>query len=128
MLDILSDYMLLRGYAHQHLDGMIPSEVRKRSIAHFNAPGSPDFAFLFSIHVGGFGINLETADTVIIFDVCFLYSTTLRSCANLFCMRLQSDWNPQNDLQAMVRAHQIGQKSHLNVYRFVDKDMMDVLE
>lgn len=43
---------------------------------------------------------------------------------------LQSDWNPQNDLQAMARAHRIGQKSHVNVYRFVSKDTMeeDVLE
>lgn len=42
----------------------------------------------------------------------------------------QSDWNPQNDLQAMARAHRIGQKSHVNVYRFVSKDTMeeDVLE
>ena len=42
----------------------------------------------------------------------------------------QSDWNPQNDLQAMARAHRIGQKSHVSVYRFVSKDTMeeDVLE
>ncbi|KDR75210.1 hypothetical protein GALMADRAFT_249186 [Galerina marginata CBS 339.88] len=109
MLDILSDYMAFRGYAHQRLDGMVASEARKKSIAHFNAPGSPDFAFLLSTRAGGLGINLETADTVIIFD---------------------SDWNPQNDLQAMARAHRIGQKSHVNVYRFVSKDTMeeDVLE
>jgi len=70
MLDILSDYMALRGYPHQRLDGMVASEARKKSIAHFNAPGSPDFAFLLSTRAGGLGINLETADTVIIFDVC----------------------------------------------------------
>ncbi|EIN11962.1 hypothetical protein PUNSTDRAFT_99321 [Punctularia strigosozonata HHB-11173 SS5] len=109
MLDILSDYMSLRGYLHQRLDGMVASEARKKSIAHFNAPNSPDFAFLLSTRAGGLGINLETADTVIIFD---------------------SDWNPQNDLQAMARAHRIGQKSHVSVYRFVSKDTMeeDVLE
>ncbi|KAG9220710.1 hypothetical protein CCMSSC00406_0003809 [Pleurotus cornucopiae] len=109
MLDILSDYMSLRGYLHQRLDGMVSSDARKKSIAHFNAPGSPDFAFLLSTRAGGLGINLETADTVIIFD---------------------SDWNPQNDLQAMARAHRIGQKSHVSVYRFVSKDTMeeDVLE
>ncbi|KAH8107880.1 SNF2 family N-terminal domain-containing protein [Cristinia sonorae] len=109
MLDILSDYMTLRGYQHQRLDGMVSSDARKKSIAHFNAPGSPDFAFLLSTRAGGLGINLETANTVIIFD---------------------SDWNPQNDLQAMARAHRIGQKSHVSVYRFVSKDTMeeDVLE
>lgn len=69
MLDILSDYMALRGYLHQRLDGMVASEARKKSIAHFNAPGSLDFAFLLSTRAGGLGINLETADTVIIFDV-----------------------------------------------------------
>ncbi|KAF8070626.1 SNF2 family N-terminal domain-containing protein [Lyophyllum atratum] len=109
MLDILSDYMNMRNYQHQRLDGMVASEARKKSIAHFNAPGSADFAFLLSTRAGGLGINLETADTVIIFD---------------------SDWNPQNDLQAMARAHRIGQKSHVSVYRFVSKDTMeeDVLE
>ncbi|KAF9263334.1 hypothetical protein L218DRAFT_980171 [Marasmius fiardii PR-910] len=109
MLDILSDYMSLRGYLHQRLDGMVTSDARKKSIAHFNMPNSPDFAFLLSTRAGGLGINLETADTVIIFD---------------------SDWNPQNDLQAMARAHRIGQKSHVSVYRFVSKDTMeeDVLE
>ncbi|KAJ2796759.1 ATP-dependent DNA helicase Hrp3, partial [Coemansia helicoidea] len=78
MLDILADYMSLRGYSFQRLDGSVPSEVRKRSIEHFNAPGSPDFAFLLSTRAGGLGINLETADTVILYD---------------------SDFNPQADLQ-----------------------------
>ena len=69
MLDILSDYMNLRSYTHQRLDGTVSSDVRKKAIAHFNMPGSPDFAFLLSTRAGGLGINLETADTVIIFDV-----------------------------------------------------------
>lgn len=69
LLDIISDYMSARNYTHQRLDGTVPSDVRKKSIEHFNAPGSPDFAFLLSTRAGGLGINLETADTVIIFDV-----------------------------------------------------------
>jgi len=67
-----------------------------QAMEHFNAPGSSDFAFLLSTRAGGLGINLATADTVIIFD---------------------SDWNPQNDLQAMSRAHRIGQNSTVNIYR-----------
>jgi chromodomain-helicase-DNA-binding protein 1 len=73
LLDIISDYMLARGYVFQRLDGTVPSEARKKSIQHFNAPDSPDFAFLLSTRAGGLGINLETADTVIIFDVCLPY-------------------------------------------------------
>jgi chromodomain-helicase-DNA-binding protein 1 len=96
LLDIISDYMTLRGYIFQRLDGTVSSDLRKKSIEHFNAPGSPDFAFLLSTRAGGLGINLETADTVIIFD---------------------SDYNPQNDLQAMARAHRLGQKNHVNIYR-----------
>ena len=72
MLDIMQDYLQLRGYQYQRLDGTVASEQRKKSIAHFNAPGSTDFVFLLSTRAGGLGINLETADTVIIFDVSIL--------------------------------------------------------
>ncbi|RUS27070.1 SNF2 family N-terminal domain-containing protein, partial [Jimgerdemannia flammicorona] len=109
MLDILSDYMALRGHPHQRLDGSMKPEQRNKAIEHFNAPGSPDFVFLLSTRAGGMGINLVTADTVIIFD---------------------SDWNPQNDLQAMSRAHRIGQTKAVNVYRFISKGTMeeDIIE
>lgn len=104
MLDILGDYMSIKGYQFQRLDGGIASSQRRISIDHFNAPDSKDFAFLLSTRAGGLGINLMTADTVIIFD---------------------SDWNPQADLQAMARAHRIGQKNHVSVYRFVSKDTVE---
>lgn len=109
MLDILSDYLSLRGYVHQRLDGTVSSDVRNRAIDHFNAPDSPDFCFLLSTRAGGLGINLETADTVIIFD---------------------SDWNPQNDLQAMSRAHRLNSKFHVSVFRLLTKGTVeeDVLE
>lgn len=102
MLDILADYLNLRGLPFQRLDGTIAAGPRRVAIDHFNAPGSPDFCFLLSTRAGGLGINLMTADTVILFD---------------------SDWNPQADLQAMARAHRIGQKSHVMVYRLVSKGM-----
>ena len=109
MLDIISDYLSLRGYVHQRLDGTVSSDTRKRAIDHFNAPNSPDFCFILSTRAGGLGINLETADTVIIFD---------------------SDWNPQNDLQAMSRAHRLNSKFHISVFRFLTKGTVeeDVLE
>jgi chromodomain-helicase-DNA-binding protein 1 len=92
MLDILSDYLALRSYQHQRLDGMVSSDSRKKSIAHFNAPGSPDFAFLLSTRAGGLGINLETADTVIIFDVSRMphldHATVSHVCVTRrFCVR-----------------------------------------
>ena len=63
-----------------------------------------DFCFLLSTRAGGLGVNLATADTVIIFD---------------------SDWNPQNDLQAQARAHRIGQKNQVSVYRLVTKSSVE---
>ncbi|KAK7531920.1 P-loop containing nucleoside triphosphate hydrolase protein [Phyllosticta citricarpa] len=104
MLDILGDYLQLRGYQFQRLDGTITSGARRQAIEHFNAPESLDFCFLLSTRAGGLGINLMTADTVILFD---------------------SDWNPQADLQAMARAHRIGQKNPVTVYRLVSKDTVE---
>ncbi|KAF2199926.1 chromo domain-containing protein 1 [Delitschia confertaspora ATCC 74209] len=104
MLDILTDYMRLRNYQFQRLDGTVPASERKIAIDHFNAPGSEDYCFLLSTRAGGLGINLMTADTVILFD---------------------SDWNPQADLQAMARAHRIGQKNPVSVYRLVSKDTIE---
>lgn len=73
MLDIISDYMRLRGFQHQRLDGSTSAAARHQSMEQFNRPDSTDFAFLLSTRAGGLGINLATADTVVIFD---------------------SDWNP----------------------------------
>ncbi|CEJ95088.1 Putative SNF2 family chromodomain-helicase DNA-binding protein [[Torrubiella] hemipterigena] len=104
MLDILGDYLSMRGYKFQRLDGTIAAGPRRMAINHFNAEDSEDFCFLLSTRAGGLGINLMTADTVVIFD---------------------SDWNPQADLQAMARAHRIGQKKPVNIYRLVSKETVE---
>ena len=104
MLDILGDYLDYRGHEYQRLDGTIAAGPRRIAIDHFNAPESTDFCFLLSTRAGGLGINLMTADTVIIFD---------------------SDWNPQADLQAMARAHRIGQTKPVSVYRLVSKETIE---
>lgn len=104
MLDLLGDYLALRGHQFQRLDGTIGSAARQVAIDRFNAPDSKDFAFILSTRAGGLGINLMTADTVILFD---------------------SDWNPQADLQAMARAHRIGQKNPVTIYRLVSKDTVE---
>jgi SWI/SNF-related matrix-associated actin-dependent regulator of chromatin subfamily A member 5 len=73
-------------------------------IAAFNRPNSPMFAFLLSTRAGGLGVNLQTADTCILFD---------------------SDWNPQVDTQAMARVHRIGQKKPVHVYRLITADSVE---
>ena len=104
LLDVLSRYMVLRGFPFQRLDGSTNRLDRQRAMDHFNAPESKDFCFLLSTRAGGLGINLATADTVIIFD---------------------SDWNPQNDLQAESRAHRIGQKNVVNIYRLITRESVE---
>ncbi|KAG3108247.1 putative global transcription activator [Phytophthora idaei] len=98
MMDILEDYMRFFGHDYCRLDGSTKGEDRDNMMEEFNAPGSSKFCFLLSTRAGGLGINLATADIVILFD---------------------SDWNPQVDLQAMDRAHRIGQTKIVRVFRFI---------
>ncbi|KAF7710108.1 SWI/SNF-related matrix-associated actin-dependent regulator of chromatin subfamily A member 5 [Silurus meridionalis] len=104
MLDILEDYCMWRNYGYCRLDGQTPHEERQISINVFNEPNSCKFLFMLSTRAGGLGINLATADVVIIYD---------------------SDWNPQVDLQAMDRAHRIGQKKQVRVFRFITENTVE---
>ena len=79
VLDILEDYFRYIGYQYCRIDGSTSGEIRDAQMEEFNAEGSSKFAFLLSTRAGGLGINLATADIVILYD---------------------SDWNPQVDLQA----------------------------
>ncbi|CAI7853913.1 unnamed protein product, partial [Closterium sp. NIES-53] len=97
LLDILEDYCMFRGHQYCRIDGNTGGDEREAAIEEFNKEGSETFIFLLSTRAGGLGINLATADIVIIYD---------------------SDWNPQADLQAMDRAHRIGQKKEVQVFRF----------
>ncbi|KTF81921.1 hypothetical protein cypCar_00020737 [Cyprinus carpio] len=104
VLDILEDYCMWRNYGYCRLDGQTPHEERQISINAFNEPNSSKFLFMLSTRAGGLGINLATADVVIIYD---------------------SDWNPQVDLQAMDRAHRIGQKKQVRVFRFITENTVE---
>ncbi|XP_041959644.1 LOW QUALITY PROTEIN: SWI/SNF-related matrix-associated actin-dependent regulator of chromatin subfamily A member 5 [Alosa alosa] len=104
VLDILEDYCMWRNYGYCRLDGQTPHEERQISINAFNEPNSSKFIFMLSTRAGGLGINLATADVVIIYD---------------------SDWNPQVDLQAMDRAHRIGQKKQVRVFRFITENTVE---
>jgi len=103
LLDIIADYLDFRGFDHSRLDGSMKMEDRQQHIHTFNT--DPErFVFLLSTRAGGLGLNLMTADTVIIYD---------------------SDWNPQCDLQAQDRAHRMGQKRPVMVYRFITVNTID---
>eukprot|EP00935_MAST-01C_sp_MAST-1C-sp1_P001291 g1291.t1 len=106
VLDILDDYFRMPGreYDYCRIDGNTSYEDRENQIEEFNEPNSSKFIFMLSTRAGGLGINLYTADIVILFD---------------------SDWNPQSDLQAQDRAHRIGQKKTVKVYRFVTDNTIE---
>ncbi|XP_057649336.1 chromodomain-helicase-DNA-binding protein 1-like isoform X2 [Chionomys nivalis] len=102
MLDILQDYMDYRGYSYERVDGSVRGEERHLAIKNFGK--QPIFVFLLSTRAGGVGMNLTAADTVIFVD---------------------SDFNPQNDLQAAARAHRIGQNKSVRVIRLIGRDTVE---
>lgn len=104
MLDIIEDFLTGIGFKYQRLDGSISSLEKQKRIDAFNEPGSEYFAFLLSTRAGGVGINLATADTVIILD---------------------PDFNPHQDIQALSRAHRIGQKNKVLCFQLMTKSSVE---
>ncbi len=68
MLDILEDYLIFRGHDYCRIDGSTSGEDREKAIDTFNSDGSSKFVFLLSTRAGGLGINLATADIVVLYD------------------------------------------------------------
>ncbi|KAJ9292882.1 hypothetical protein DTO271G3_8329 [Paecilomyces variotii] len=104
VLDILEDYCVFRDHQYCRIDGTTAHEDRIAAIDEYNKPNSEKFIFLLTTRAGGLGINLTTADIVVLYD---------------------SDWNPQADLQAMDRAHRIGQTKQVIVFRFVTENAIE---
>ncbi|KAF5668906.1 putative component of SWI SNF global transcription activator complex [Fusarium heterosporum] len=104
IMDIMEDYLRYRRYEYLRLDGTTKSDERSDLLREFNAPDSKYFMFLLSTRAGGLGLNLQTADTVIIYD---------------------SDWNPHQDLQAQDRAHRIGQKNEVRILRLISSNSVE---
>ncbi|EDQ86255.1 uncharacterized protein MONBRDRAFT_38516, partial [Monosiga brevicollis MX1] len=98
LITILEDFFPLIQIRSMRLDGATKADERASLLQQFNAADSDYDVFVLSTRAGGLGLNLQTADTVIIFD---------------------SDWNPHQDLQAQDRAHRIGQQNEVRVFRFV---------
>lgn len=99
-LDLIAEYLQYKGYSFERIDGTVRGDLRQASIDRFSTDEN-SFVFLLCTRAGGVGINLTAADTVIIFD---------------------SDWNPQNDLQAQARCHRIGQTAEVKIYRLVTRN------
>lgn len=104
IMDIMEDYLRYRKMEYLRLDGTTKSDERSDLLREFNAPNSKYFMFLLSTRAGGLGLNLQTADTVIIYD---------------------SDWNPHQDLQAQDRAHRIGQKNEVRILRLISSNSVE---
>jgi len=109
VLDILEDYLIAHRWGYERIDGRVRGNERQQAIDRFSKPESEKFVFLLCTRAGGQGINLTIADTVIIYD---------------------SDWNPQNDVQAQARCHRIGQQKDVKVFRLItratyEQDMFD---
>uniref|UniRef100_A0A3Q3GMA7 Chromodomain helicase DNA binding protein 1-like n=1 Tax=Labrus bergylta TaxID=56723 RepID=A0A3Q3GMA7_9LABR len=102
MLDILQDYMEYRDFSYERLDGSVRGEERNLAVKNFSSKDI--FVFLLSTKAGGVGLNLTAADTVIFID---------------------SDFNPQNDLQAAARCHRIGQNRPVKVIRLLARDTVE---
>ena len=94
LLDILEEYLQWRRLVYRRIDGTTSLEDRESAIVDFNSPGSDSFIFLLSIRAAGRGLNLQSADTVVIYD---------------------PDPNPKNEEQAVARAHRIGQTREVKV-------------
>lgn len=104
VMDIMEDFLRLMGYKYLRLDGSTKSDDRSSLLKLFNAKDSEYFVFILSTRAGGLGLNLQSADTVVIFD---------------------SDWNPTQDLQAQDRAHRIGQTKEVRVFRLVTANSVE---
>lgn len=106
MLDIVEHDLLkpkLPTVTYLRLDGSVQAGLRHSIVSRFNNDPSID-VLLLTTHVGGLGLNLTGADTVVF---------------------VEHDWNPMRDLQAMDRAHRIGQKRVVNVYRLITRGTLE---
>lgn len=104
IMNIMEDFLRFRGLKYLRLDGSTKSDDRSDLLKLFNDPKSEYFCFLLSTRAGGLGLNLQSADTVIIYD---------------------SDWNPHQDLQAQDRAHRIGQKNEVRILRLITSNSVE---
>ncbi|KAF5481306.1 hypothetical protein F2P56_001968 [Juglans regia] len=105
MLDILEKFLIRKGYCFSRLDGSTPTNLRQSLVDDFNSSPSKQ-VFLISTRAGGLGLNLVSANRVVIFD---------------------PNWNPAQDLQAQDRSFRFGQKRHVVVFRLLAAGSLEEL-
>ncbi|XP_051136079.1 switch 2 isoform X2 [Andrographis paniculata] len=105
MLDILEKFIIRKGYCFSRLDGSTPTSLRQSLVDDFNSSPSKQ-VFLISTRAGGLGLNLVSANRVVIFD---------------------PNWNPAQDLQAQDRSFRFGQKRHVTVFRLLAAGSLEEL-
>ncbi|KAM6548917.1 hypothetical protein CsatB_020593 [Cannabis sativa] len=105
MLNILEKFLIRKGYSFSRLDGSTPTSLRQHLVDDFNSSPSKQ-VFLISTRAGGLGLNLVSANRVVIFD---------------------PNWNPAQDLQAQDRSFRFGQKRHVLVFRFLSAGSLEEL-
>lgn len=103
-LDLMEEFLSGIGMKYTRIDGKIGALEKQKRIDAFNAKDSDLLACLLSTRAGGVGINLATADTVIILD---------------------PDFNPHQDMQALSRAHRIGQKNKVLVFQLMTRGTVE---
>ncbi len=124
-MDIMEDFLKMMNWKYLRLDGGTKTEDRAGHVALFNAKGSEYKVFILSTRAGGLGLNLQTADTVIMY--VFVLSTSLVGMliAVYLLYSFDSDWNPHADLQAQDRAHRIGQTKVVRILRFITEKSVE---
>ncbi|KAI9093173.1 hypothetical protein K1719_027187 [Acacia pycnantha] len=105
MLDILEKFLIRKGYCFSRLDGSTPTNLRQSLVDDFNSSPSKQ-VFLISTRAGGLGLNLVSANRVVVFD---------------------PSWNPAQDLQAQDRSFRFGQKRHVVVFRLLAAGSLEEL-
>jgi len=101
-LDILQDYLEWKKIDFVRIDGQVPHVERLARLKRFEHEAVP--VFLLSSRAGGLGLNLQAADTVVLFDL---------------------DWNPQNDKQAVARVHRVGQTREVRIVRLISESRVE---
>ncbi|KAJ9445288.1 Chromodomain helicase hrp3, partial [Diplonema papillatum] len=105
VLDVLEECLNHRKYAYVRLDGTVTGAERQAAITKFNNPDDKEtFVFLLTTRAGGVGLNLTVADRVVIYD---------------------TDWNPQQDLQAAARVHRLGQENEVMIFRLISTNTFE---